>query len=85
MACDKTKAKEALTKAFQKVDTDKSGSLESAEIERVLQEYYKQTGKPCDNAKCKKEAQDFLKDVDKNQDHKVSMEEFIQYFMQFCK
>jgi len=85
MACDKTKAKEALTKAFQQVDTDKSGYIESAEIEKVLQAYYKQTGKPCDSAKCKKECQDFLKDVDKNMDHKVSQEEFIQYFMQFCK
>jgi len=85
MACDKEQVKTALTKAFRAVDLDHSGTIDVAEVEKVLEAYYKHSGKQCDPAKLRKEAADFLKDVDKNQDHKVSMEEFIQYFMQFCK
>jgi Ca2+-binding EF-hand superfamily protein len=84
MACNKAEAKAALTKAFQQVDTDKSGTIDSAELEKVLQSYYKSSGKTADAAKIKSEAAAFLKEVDKNNDKQVNLEEFIDYFMQFC-
>jgi len=82
--CSKTEAKEALTKAFNQVDTDKSGSIDSGEIESVLRAYYKSSGKTADESKIKSEAAAFLKEVDKNKDNKVNLEEFIDYFLQFC-
>jgi len=85
MACDPAKAKEALTKAFQMVDTNKSGSIEADEVDKVLMAYYKSSGKPCDSAKCKTEREAFMRDVDKNKDNKISLDEFVKYFMQFCK
>jgi Ca2+-binding EF-hand superfamily protein len=84
MACSKAEAKEALTKAFKAVDLDGSGSIDSQELEKVLESYYKSTGKGCDAAKVKKEAQAFLQEVDKNKDNKVCLDEFLTYFMQFC-
>jgi len=86
MACgDKEKAREALTKAFHQVDKDRSNFIEEREVENVLNHYYKATGKQCDSAKCKHEATAFLKEVDKNKDGKISLDEFVNYFMQFCK
>jgi len=83
--CDKTKAKEALLKAFDQVDTNHSGTIEGSEVEAVLQAYYKHSGKQCDAAKCKNESQAFMKELDKNKDNKISRDEFLNYFMQFCK
>jgi Ca2+-binding EF-hand superfamily protein len=85
MACSPEKAREALTKAFHEVDVDKSGSITASEIERVLVAYYKHSNKTLDQAKIKQEAAAFLKDVDKNRDGKIELNEFITYFMQFCK
>jgi len=85
MACNPQKVKEALTKAFNEVDTDKSGTVSAQEIERILVSYYKQSGKPCDNAKIKSEAESFLRDVDTNRDGKIELNEFLKYFEQFCK
>jgi len=78
-----TKAK--LTAAFNQVDTDKSGWIDVKEVENVLTNYYKSAGKTCDPAKCKKEAGDFMKDVDQNKDSKITLDEFLKYFSQFCK
>jgi len=74
-----------LTKAFNQVDTDKSGSIESGEIEAVLRAYYKSSGKTVDDTKIRSEAAAFLNEVDKNKDKKVNLEEFIDYFLQFCQ
>lgn len=73
-----------LARAFQEVDSDHSGSIDSVELEKVLTSYYKATGRQVDCSKIKREAAAFLKDVDKNNDKKISQEEFIQYFLKFC-
>ena len=82
--CSKTEAKAALTKAFQSVDKDKSGTIDAKELEGVLTTYYTSAKKPVDNAKIKGEAQKFITEVDKSKDGKVSLEEFLKYFEQCC-
>jgi len=73
-----------LTRAFQEVDKDHSGSLEVSELELVLKSYYKSVGKPFDQTKISTEVASFVKEVDKNHDNRISMDEFVKYFMQFC-
>jgi len=85
MACSPAKAKEALTKAFNEVDTDKSGSISAGEIEKILVAYYKHSGKPVDHSKITSEGQAFIRDVDKDKNGTISLDEFVNYFMQFCK
>jgi len=82
---DKAEAKSALTKAFRTIDVDHSDFIDEQELEKVLMHYYKATGKTCDQSNIKTEALAFLKEVDKNKDGKISLDEFVNYFMQFCK
>jgi Ca2+-binding EF-hand superfamily protein len=84
MCSSKSDAKAALTKAFNQVDTDHSGSIDASELEKVLQSYYKSAGKPVDAGKIKSDTAAFLQEVDKNHDNKVNLDEFINFFMQFC-
>jgi len=49
--------KKQLTAAFNAVDKDHSGSIDSAEVEAVLKSYYTSAKKPCDAGKIKTEAQ----------------------------
>jgi len=85
MSCSNPqKVVEALTKAFNEVDADHSGSITCSEIERVLLAYHKHTGKPVDQQKIQNECKAFLRDVDKDQNGKIELNEFINYFKQFC-
>jgi len=85
MACSKADAEKCLKEAFNSVDTDHSGFVEEKEVTAVLTAYYKSKGKPCDPAKMDKDVKSFLADVDKNNDNKISLDEFVKYFMQFFK
>jgi len=82
--CNKADMTAKLTKAFQEVDRDHSGSLEANELEMVLKAYYKSVGKQADQATIASEVSGFMRDVDKNHDNKISLDEFVKYFMQFC-
>jgi Ca2+-binding EF-hand superfamily protein len=84
MACNKTQVKDLLTKAFHEVDLDKSGFIEGREIENVLTGYYKAAGKPVKVDQIKTETKSFMQKVDKNHDNKISLDEFLAYFTQFC-
>jgi len=82
---NKTQAKEFLTKAFHEVDSNKSGFIEGKELENVLKYYYKSAGKQCpDCGKLKADTEAFMKKVDKNHDNKISLTEFLDYFMPLC-
>jgi len=83
MACSKADAEKGLREAFKAVDKDNSGSIDAKEVEAILVKYYQDKKKPCDQAKLKKDVQSFLADVDKNHDSKVSLDEFLKYFMQY--
>jgi len=83
--CNTEKAKEALKKAFQEIDTDHNGVIDSKELKNVLVSYYKHVNKPLDEGKIEQEVQSCIRDLDKNKDSKIDMNEFINYFMQFCK
>ena len=84
MACNKTEAKAALTKAFQQVDTDNSGTIESGELEKVLTNFYSSSGKKVDKAKIQDEVKKFIEELDVNKDNKINLDEFLNYFLQFC-
>jgi len=81
MAANKAK----LEQAFHEVDTDHNGHIDGHELEKVLFAYYQAVGQQPNAAKIKTEAAAFMKEVDKNNDHKISLQEFTNYFMQFCK
>jgi len=68
---------------FDQVDTDKSGYIDGAEVEKVLCEYFKSQGKKPDPAKIKSEVASFIKDLDTDHDGKVSLKEFIDFVKQF--
>jgi len=73
-----------LTSAFQEVDRDHSGTLDASELELVLKSYYKSAGKPYDQAKISSDVAAFIRDVDKNHDNKISLDEFCKYFLPYC-
>jgi len=82
--CNKADITAKLTKAFQEVDRDHNGTLEPSELEMVLKSYYKSVGKQADQSTISKEVASFVKEVDKNHDNKISLDEFVKYFLQFC-
>jgi len=86
MACDDpAMLKKALTEAFNEIDSKHQGYIDEGELENLLVMFYKRSGKPVEQGKIKSDAEAFLRDVDKNQDGKIELNEFINYFMQFCK
>jgi len=82
MPCNEAEIRQALTEAFREVDKDKSGHISASELQVVLESYYKSSGQKGNAAK---DAQDFLKEVDKGGDNQVSLDEFINFFLQLCK
>jgi Ca2+-binding EF-hand superfamily protein len=85
MACDRAQVEKELKQAFDLVDKDKSGFIDTGEVEQMLNQYLKGKGKPVDPAKIKSEVAAFIKDLDSNQDNKVSLKEFTDFVMQaFC-
>jgi len=84
MACDKAKVEQEIKACFDVVDKDKSGFVDSSEVEQILLQYYKSKGKQPDPAKVKSECSAFIKDLDSNNDGKVSLKEFTDFVMQFA-
>ena len=70
---DKEKLKQITKAAFEAVDTDKSGYLEAAELEQVMNNVAVDIGveKPT-----REEVEEVLKELDENGDGKLSLEEF---------
>ena len=84
MACDKGKIEQEIKACFDAVDKDRSGFIDSAEVEQILLQYYQSKGKKPDQAKIKSEVAAFVKDLDTNNDGKVSLKEFTDFVVQFA-
>jgi len=85
-ACDKAQMEKEIKQCFDVVDKDKSGFIESGEVEQILMQYYQSKGKKADPTTIKTEVAAFVKDLDSNNDNKVSLKEFTDFVMQFvCK
>jgi Ca2+-binding EF-hand superfamily protein len=75
----------ALVKAFSMFDTDKSGCINASELKNVLLAYYKDTNKPIDQGTIDTAVKEFLAYVDKNNDGKVTQDEFVKFFEQLMQ
>jgi Ca2+-binding EF-hand superfamily protein len=73
--------REELTKAYNEIDANHNGKISAKEIERSLVANYKKAGKPVDEAKLKAEVQEFIKAVDQNNDGRIQLNEFIDFFV----
>jgi Ca2+-binding EF-hand superfamily protein len=76
-------ARKCLETAFKEVDVDGSGFIDAAEVEKVLTGVYNAPnykGKKADAAQIKKEANDMIASMDQNNDKKVSLAEFLNFF-----
>jgi len=61
---------------FKLADKDNSGFIETKELAKFFTQLNKEGGKPHDAATIKKEVQGFMSKMDKNNDSKISFEEF---------
>jgi len=74
--------KESLTKTFQGIDKDRSGSLDRNEVESSLKNFFSSPNakNKWDDSRVKKETADFFKSADKDHDSKVTLKEYIDYY-----
>lgn len=70
----------ALGKAFSMFDTDKSGCINASELKNVLHTFYKDTNKTTDQGAIDTSVKQFLKYVDKDNDGKITQDEFVNFF-----
>jgi Ca2+-binding EF-hand superfamily protein len=76
--------KAILTSAFNSMDKDGDGFLDHFEIHAVFTSYYNtklEKGNKLDYEKLTTKVMKFMRKVDKNGDGKISLSEFIDYFM----
>lgn len=77
--------KAILMKAFKAVDRDGNGFIDRNELKDVLTSFYQSSKKPYDAAKLEEDSNKFFLTVDRNDDQKVTLEEFVQYYLgHFC-
>ena len=77
--------KAILTKAFNAVDKDGNGYIDPTELKSVITTYYQNSKKPHDDAKIEEDSTKFFTSVDRDDDKKVTLDEFMQYFLNhFC-
>jgi len=74
-------AKAILTKSFYDMDTGRTGYIDAFEVEEVFKKYYASIGRTLDYETLKNKVLAFMKRVDVNDDNKISLEEFLDYFM----
>jgi len=72
-----------ITKTFREMDTNKDGFLDGFEVEAVFKKYHEEMGQPIGWKQLKEEVSDFMKNVDDNGDKKISLGEFLDYFLRF--
>lgn len=85
MPTDKAELEKVAKSIFQEFDADNSGFIEGKEFENALKQYNKNTKQKLTDAQIKKEADDFIKQVDQNADGKVSFKEFFDLILLLFK
>jgi len=83
MACSKAEIEKEVKTYFDLIDKDKSGFIDSSEVEKLLLQYAQSKGKKVDPAKVKAEVSSFVTELDTNRDGKVSLKEFTDFAVQF--
>jgi Ca2+-binding EF-hand superfamily protein len=83
---DKEQLKKVLTDCFKDIDKDHSGFIEQKELESLLKAYFSHPDCPAEykntpEAEIKKQCQDFIKEVDTSGDKKISLDEFLNFFL----
>jgi Ca2+-binding EF-hand superfamily protein len=72
----------ALREAFDEIDKNHSGTIDTSELQAAIVEIYKQFDVPVDNAKVKEYAEAFMKESDLNKDNVIQFSEFSNFFTQ---
>lgn len=72
--------KQQLQDAFQAIDKDGSGFIDCKEVAEVLRKFAADSKETPDEAKIHHEAEEFLAKADKDKDHKVSLQEFLDFY-----
>lgn len=72
---DETKFKAMCKAAFDDIDKDKTGSIDTKELEQTLKQMASKNGLP---APSKQDVQDALKLFDKNKDGTIQFSEFVE-------
>jgi Ca2+-binding EF-hand superfamily protein len=79
---DETKFQAMCKAAFEEIDKDKSGSVDTKELEQCLKNMASKNGLP---APSKQDIQDALKLFDKNKDGTIQFNEFVEVTRDSCK
>jgi len=69
-----------LTKVFNEIDEDKDGTISMAELEKAFSAAFKGSGMPCTDNDVKKHCAAIMKALDKDNDSKITLDEYIQYY-----
>jgi len=73
---------EALKQFFRESDKDGSGSIDTSELENVLNQFYKAMSMSGD---AKTDAQLFMKECDVSGDRKINEKEFVDFFLKLYR
>jgi len=74
-------AKAILTKSFHDIDTTRSGYIDAFEVEEVFKNFYAGMGRNLDYETLKSKVIAFMKRVDVDDDKKITLDEFLDYFL----
>jgi len=74
-------AKAILTKSFHDIDTGRTGYIDAFEVEDVFKKYYASMGRQLDYETLKSKVIAFMKRVDIDDDKKITLDEFLDYFL----
>jgi len=74
-------AKAILTKSFHDIDVHRTGYIDAFEIEEVFKKYYAGMGRNLDYESLKSKVMAFMKRVDVDDNKKITLDEFLDYFL----
>jgi len=74
-----------ITKTFHDMDTNKDGYLDGYEIEAVFLKHHQDMGQQIGFKELKSKVANFMQKLDRDGDKKISLDEFLDYFLGFNK